>query len=277
MAVDCLKWRLLPLDEGSNECRSVGQRPRAAPGSRSTRARTTRRRLPTRCDSADGRAGRKLLRNGAAQSDIGQTADTAGMARALASASPWPWPGRSGACFAPARPLRSETRQCRGSSFLVEASARSYPRARAAPGSCARLTDGSTAGVDDEPEPAEVGHVLARNLAGPRVASEVVQRVSGVGDLEASVASACRPHKPAAHAGSGSRRAVDRIGRPGRRASAVTSTDFRAIAREQVQHAAGAVEQHPSVVRGSRLELGGVACCRWPAARAGRTCRLWSG
>jgi hypothetical protein len=132
------------------------------------------------------------------------------------------------------------------------------------------LPNRGTTGVDDEPQPSELGGVLAGDLARGGVAREVIQRMSGVGDLKASVATACRPEKSAGHAGSSARGAVHRVGRPSRSAPPIASAGFSAIACEQIEHATCSVEQDLAVPRGLRLDRGGAGRRRpWPAASDG--------
>jgi Adenylate and Guanylate cyclase catalytic domain len=124
-----------------------------------------------------------------------------------------------------------------------------------------RLPNRGTAGVDDEPQPPELGGVLAVDLARGGVAREVIQRMSGVGDLKASVATACSPEKSAGHVGSSLRGAVHRVGRPNPSAPPIASAGFSAIACEQVQHATCSVEQDLAVPRGVRVDYSGAGCC----------------
>src|SRR5439155_8529019 len=102
--------------------------------------------------------------------------------------------------------------------------------------------------VDDQPEAAELGDVLAENLARGPVADVVVERAPRVGDLQPPVTAANGAEQRALDAGVRAGRCADDIRRPGRRAGAAAHATVARVPGEGVEREAAPVEEDPAVL-----------------------------
>src|SRR5438477_401320 len=101
------------------------------------------------------------------------------------------------------------------------------------PGS--RLTHERARSADDEPGAAELDHVLAQHLPCPAIADVVVERPSGVGDLELAVRAARRPQQGALRARTRLEAAAQDVRRPARGAGAGAVAVAARVAGERVE------------------------------------------
>src|SRR5688572_4487277 len=131
--------------------------------------------------------------------------------------------------------------------------------------------------VDDEPRAAELGDVLAGDLAGPRVGDVVVERVPVVGDLAPTAAALRRPEQVRVHARAGARPAA-RVDRgPGDRALPVAAALVSLLPREEVDRTALGVEQHAAVAAVHDLDRLAAALGRRRGLRGRRRGRCGGG
>src|SRR6266508_2924101 len=110
------------------------------------------------------------------------------------------------------------------------------------------LPDGLAVPGHDEPETAELRHVLALDLA-LAVPLVVVERMAGIRDLQASVAAAGRADEPGDDPRPGDRLPLGQEGRPRLGTGAVAGAARRPIGSEQVQRIPPAVEEDVAVAR----------------------------
>src|SRR5439155_10751096 len=134
------------------------------------------------------------------------------------------------------------------------------------PGAGSRLANERAARAQDQPEPAELAHVLAEDLPGAAIADVVVERPPGVGDLSGPVRTAGGAQEGLRDAFAGQESPLEDVGRPGGCAGAGADALALGILREPVEHEAPAVEQDPSEARAPDRE-------GRPRGRPGAVCR----
>src|SRR4051794_8474689 len=111
------------------------------------------------------------------------------------------------------------------------------------------LADQLAARRHDQPIAAELGHVLAEDLAGLRLAAVVVERSAAVGDLVVLLAPQDAAEQLRSRAAPSAQPAGRVERRPGVRAVAEARTRAAAVLRERVERVAAAVDEDRAVAR----------------------------
>src|SRR5204862_6528380 len=103
-----------------------------------------------------------------------------------------------------------------------------------------------TGRAHDAPDAAELGHVLAEDLAGLEVVDVVVERAPCIGRLQRAIGPLRRAEPAAGDAGTRARARLDEVRRPGLGAGTAARAAPVRVTRESIEHEAAPVEQDPS-------------------------------